>query len=124
MDDNLRFILSELVLVVTALLASSGFWVYMLKRFERNDDTKKLLLGLAHDRIGYLAMKYIERGYITREEYSNLYTFLYCPYRAMGGNGVLVRVMEEIDKLEIKDYPRYQRSNQKKEEENYEISFE
>ena len=28
-----------------------------------------MLIGLAHDRIIYLGMTYIERGYITQDEY-------------------------------------------------------
>lgn len=47
----------------------------------------QLLVGLAHDRIVYLGMKYIERGYITRDEYENLNDYLYVPYAAAGGNG-------------------------------------
>ena len=36
----------------------------------------KMLIGLAHDRIIYLGMAYIERGYITQDEYENLYELL------------------------------------------------
>ena len=60
-----------------------------------------MLLGLGHDKIMYLGMKYVERGYITRIEYENLVVYLYMPYKKMGGNGVAERLMREVDKLEI-----------------------
>ncbi len=60
-----------------------------------------MLLGLGHDKIMYLGMKYVERGYITRSEYENLVEYLYKPYKKMGGNGVAERLIREVDKLEI-----------------------
>lgn len=70
-----------------------------------------MLIGLAHDRIVYLGMSYIERGYITQDEYENLYEYLYKPYKAMGGNGSAKRVMDEVNAL-----PIHKSSYKKKEE--------
>jgi hypothetical protein len=61
-----------------------------------------MLIGLGHDRIMFLGMKYIERGFITQDEYENLYDYLYKPYKKLGGNGSAERVMKEVDKLPIK----------------------
>ena len=61
-----------------------------------------MLIGLAHDRILYLGMQYIERGYITQDEYENLYEYLYKPYEKLGGNGSAKRVMTEVNKLPIR----------------------
>lgn len=60
-----------------------------------------MLIGLAHDRIIYLGMAYIERGYITQDEYENLYEYLYKPYEKLGGNGSAKRIMTEVDQLAI-----------------------
>lgn len=60
-----------------------------------------MLIGLAHDRIIYLGMVYIERGYITQDEYENLYEYLYKPYKKLGGNGSAKRIMTEVDQLAI-----------------------
>lgn len=57
--------------------------------------------GLAHDRIVHLGMAYVERGYITQDEYENLRVYLYEPYEKMGGNGSARRVMLEVDKLPV-----------------------
>ena len=61
-----------------------------------------MLIGLAHDRVLCLGMKYIERGYITQDEYENLYEYLYKPYEKLGGNGSAKRIMKEVEKLPIK----------------------
>ena len=87
--------------VVCAVLASSGFWAYIQKRSEKKDVKTQMLVGLAHDRILFLGMSYIERGSITRDEYENLYEYLYRPYEKMGGNGSAKRVMQEVNKLPI-----------------------
>lgn len=89
------------VTVVCAVLASSGFWAWMTARREKKDAKTKMLLGLGHDRIISLSMKYIERGWITQDEYEDLNKYLYSPYREMGGNGTAERLMTEIRKLPI-----------------------
>lgn len=89
------------VAVVSAALASSGMWAYITKRSEKKDVKTRMLVGLAHDRIMYLGMRYIERGSITQDEYENLRTYLYEPYEKMGGNGSAKRIMLEVDKLPI-----------------------
>ena len=91
------------IAVFSSVLASSGLWAYIYRRAERKDVKSKMLVGLAHDRILYLGMQYIERGWITRDEYENLYEYLYTPYEKMGGNGSAKRVMKDVDKLPIKN---------------------
>lgn len=88
--------------IFAAVLASSGFWAWLQKRSERKDVRTRMLVGLGHDRILYLGMKYIERGYITHDEYENLYEYLYKPYSEIGGNGSAKRIMGEVDKLPIR----------------------
>ncbi|MCB5918321.1 hypothetical protein LJB56_15225 [Lachnospiraceae bacterium 210521-DFI.3.101] len=90
-----------LLTVFSSVLASSGLWAYITKRLEKKDVKTEMLVGLGHDRIMYLGMSYIERGYITSDEYENLYQYLYKPYEKMGGNGSAKRVMNEVDKLPI-----------------------
>ena len=89
------------VAVVSAALASSGMWAFITKRSEKKDVKTRMLVGLAHDRIMYLGMCYIDRGYISQDEYENLRVYRYDPYEKMGGNGSAKRVMLEVDKLPI-----------------------
>lgn len=51
-----------IITVVCTLLASSGFWAYMTKKLDDRSIENEMLIGLAHDRIMELGMKYIERG--------------------------------------------------------------
>ena len=97
--------LEHVLLFIGTIVASSGFWMYMMKRLERHDSSRKLLMGLAHDRIVYLSMKYIERGWIFHDEYENLRVYLYDPYIEMGGNGASNRLMSEVNKLPITAEP-------------------
>lgn len=103
-----------LLTIFSSVLASSGLWAYMTKRLEKKDVKTEMLIGLGHDRIMYLGMCYIERGYITSDEYENLYEYLYKPYEKMGGNGSAKRVMNEVNKLPI------HKSQYDKEEQNNE----
>ena len=93
--------LQMLVTVLLTLLGSAGFWSYLQSRGAKKDANTRLLVGMAHDRIVYLGMKYIERGYITKDEYENLNDYLYEPYAAAGGNGSAKRVMEEVRKIPL-----------------------
>lgn len=90
-----------LITVLCAVLASSGFWALVQKLTDKKDAKTQMLVGLAHDRILYLGMFYVQRGYITKDEYENLYDYLYKPYLKMGGNGSAKRVMGEVDKLPL-----------------------
>jgi len=89
--------------IVLALLASSSFWMFLEKKSQRSGLQTDLLIGLAHDRIVYLGMNYIKRGWIYHDEYENLVTYLYKPYERLNGNGSVLRVMEEVNKLPIKN---------------------
>ena len=85
----------------TSVLASSGLWALLGSRWDRHSAQKDMLIGLGHDRIMYLGMRYIDRGWITEDEYENLNSYLYEPYKKLGGNGSAFRVMQEVNKLPI-----------------------
>lgn len=87
--------------VFGSVLASSGFWAFLQNRREKKDAKTKMLLGLGHDRLVYLCMKYIERGWVSSDEYEDLNKYLYIPYRDMGGNGTVKKLMDEVQKLPI-----------------------
>lgn len=102
-----------LLTIFSSVLASSGLWAYIAKRAEKKDVKTEMLIGLGHDRIMYLGISYIDRGWITSDEYENLYEYLYKPYEKMGGNGSAKRIMNEVNKLPI-------HNSQYKEEANHE----
>ncbi len=94
-------ILEALITILVSVLASSGVWAVVMKIMDKKDVRAQMLIGLGHDRIMYLGMHYIERGWITRDEYENLVDYLYKPYEMMGGNGSAKRVIEEVKKLPL-----------------------
>ena len=75
--------------VLGSALASSGLWALVGRRADKDDAERKMLVA------------YVERGYITQDEYENLRVYLYEPYEKMGGNGSARRVMLEVDKLPV-----------------------
>lgn len=88
----------------TSVLASSGFWAFLQSRINKRSVTRKMLLGLAHDRIIEQCMYYINRGNITHDELENLLDYLYAPYEEMGGNGSAKRLVEIVKSLPVKEY--------------------
>ena len=89
--------------VVVTVLACNGFWAYLQSRRDKKDAKTRMILGLGHDRIVAKAMEYIERGWVSKDEYEDLNKYLYEPYTAMGGNGTVRRLMVEVQKLPIRD---------------------
>ena len=91
------------VTVLGAFLASSGFWAWMTNRNNKKSASTKMILGLGHDRIISLCEKYIERGWISSDEYENLNSYLFEPYTKLGGNGTAKRLMAIVDNLPTKE---------------------
>ena len=95
MSEYLKILLT----IIGSVIASSGFWAYVNKKSDNSTYMKQILIGLGHDRIVYLGMKYLERGdWITQDEYENLYEYLYKPYSKVGGNGSAERIIEDVKK--------------------------
>jgi len=102
-------------IIITALasvVASSGFWQWIISKRERanskqdsTDALTSLIMGLASIKGQELGFSYIRRGYITADELEDLQKYIYDPYRELGGNGVLERLMEEVLKLPLYEEP-------------------
>ena len=88
--------------IVTALLASSGLWAFLGNRLERNSAERELIVVIGHIELVFFGMQFIERGWITRDEYETMQD-LYKPYIKLGGNGSGARIMQEIEKLPIRE---------------------
>lgn len=88
--------------IITALLTSSGLWAFLGSRLEKNSAERELIVGIAHIELVFFGMQYIERGWITRDEYETLQA-LYKPYIKLGGNGSGTKIMNELEKLPIRE---------------------
>lgn len=91
----------------TTVVASSGFWAWLQRRDNSKDAMTRLLLGLAYDKIAQLGLSYIERGWISKDEYEEFRKYLFEPYKAYGGNGVAERIMEEVSHLPLRSPNKY-----------------
>lgn len=96
--------LNIILAIVSSIFASSGFWAYVQHRTSKKNVSTRMLIGLGHDRIIFLGLHYIERGWITQDEFENLHDFLYIPYKEMGGNGSVSRIIEEVKKLPLRKF--------------------
>ena len=114
-----------LVGIVGVIFASNGFFQLLMlmyqsmekeKERKRMEETEKKLIsvkdfnalcrcvtGIAMFRIAREAKRYIDKGYVTSEEYHTLKHNLYEPYVALGGNGLAKKFMEEVEELPMKE---------------------
>lgn len=99
--------LQTALIVMGSVVASSGFWAYLMKRSTAKSAVSRLLLGLAYDKIAHLGLSYIERGWISKDEYEEFRNYLYDPYKEFGGNGVAERIMDEVSHLPLRSYSKY-----------------
>ena len=95
-----------IIAIVASVFGSTGFWALITAIW--NNHTKKvstegkMLRGLAHDRICELGEKYLEQGYVTKDEYENLHDYLFVPYHELGGNGTAAKIVEDVKRLPMK----------------------
>lgn len=84
--------------------------LYLQRKWKKEDAEKidpKLVRALVEaqkvtmvDRVRYLGGKYIQTGEISLEEKETIHE-MHAAYRALGGNGHLDTVMDEVDKLPV-----------------------
>ena len=91
--------IGAVITVLTSVIASSGFWAFLQRGGDKHDAKTKLLLGLAHDRIVSIGTKYIDRGWVTYDEYEDFIKYLYAPYAVFGGNGLAEKIMAAVSAL-------------------------
>ena len=86
--------------IFASVMASSGLWAFLGYRFDKRSAERDLIIGIGHVELVYYGMQYIERGWITKDEYETLKE-LYDPYIKLGGNGSGKKIMAEVEKLPI-----------------------
>ena len=109
---------NDVITALTSILATAGFVEYVKRRGETRNakiflkkgtapyaNVEKLALGVAYTQLVQLCMFYIQREYITHEEYENLHENLIDPYLAAGGNGIAAHLAEQVDKLPLRECP-------------------
>jgi hypothetical protein len=84
---------------VYTILASAGFWKFFSQRQKEKDAEIQLLLGLSREIFHYIGATYIDRGWVSSDEYENLITHIYTPYKTLGGNSTADKIMEDVSEL-------------------------
>ena len=94
-----------MVTIFCAIFSSLGFWTFVNNVYQNHREKKsaerKALLGLLHETIVERSAEYMARQGITQQEYNDLHTYIYDPYKELGGNGTGEKLMEEVEKLPI-----------------------
>lgn len=95
--------MNEYILTIAGIVfASTGFWQFVTEWWKRKSGAKtvmhKAVLALLHDKLYYLCEKHIHAGYITVDELDNL-TYLFTPYKEMGGNGTCEQLYNDCKAL-------------------------
>lgn len=103
-----------LVTIIIAICGSSGVWgliMYLVqhhhKKLEeallRDNAEIRMIKGIGHAQIIKLCRHYLAQKYITPEQYKDLTEHLYLPYKDLGGNGTVEKLIKEVDKLPVKE---------------------
>jgi hypothetical protein len=103
MSDWLPVVLSS----ASGIIASSGFWAQVQRKDRTKNATTRLMMGLAYNQITKLGVEYIERGWITQDEYEEYLKYYLEPYKALGGNGVAERIAAEVATLPLRSHSKY-----------------
>lgn len=82
----------------STLLGAPGLWAFMKSKTNHNNNAIKLILSVSRNQLVALGREYIERGYVTMDEYEE-YESEYQIYSSLGGNGLARRIFEQVDEL-------------------------
>lgn len=93
---------STTVTIICTGLASSGFWAWIIKRTEKKSASTRLLRGLARRQIISEGLSYINRGFVTKDEYEEYQHYTVEPYFELGGNGLAEKIFAEVQTLPIR----------------------
>lgn len=91
-----------ITIIFGTVFGSTGMWSFLRSRDTKRAATTALMMGMARETITTHGLAYIERGYITNEEYNEIDKYFYKPYKALGGNGIAERIMSEVSRLPLR----------------------
>ena len=94
-----------IVTIIITMLASSGFWAFIQWTLtcvrDKKSAEKSALLALLHDRLYYEIGRMLSEDTVKRDDYENI-TYLYKPYKQLGGNGTCEKMYMDLQKKEIR----------------------
>lgn len=118
--------ITEIIAIIGGVLVCGGFWTFIQFLINRNDGRKKAmdelknavgklqdsvnttntnmdlqseaLMAIAQDRIVFLGEEFLKQGWINVADHASLLRMADA-YKALGGNGIVKDIMDEVDKL-------------------------
>ena len=94
--------IETLITIAGSVFASSGLWTWILYKAKQKDTGILMTRGMAHYRIIEEGQKFIDRGWITNEEYDDFLKYLGDPYLESGSNGLAKKMLDGISALPFK----------------------
>lgn len=91
-----------ITIIAGAVLGSGGLWAFLQNRDTRRSASTRLMMGLAYAELVRRGQEYMDRGYVTQDEFEDYQKYFYTPYKALGGNGVAERYMTGVAQLPIR----------------------
>ena len=85
------------------IFASTGFWAFIQRAFEKKSSNTKATLGICYLGVKMSCKMILAKGWATTDEIEDLEKYLYEPYKELGGNGSAERLMEKVRQLPIRD---------------------
>ncbi len=100
-ENGMKEILLETYTIVLPILLGYIVWLLKRQKKDRSANSKGTMLLLRVQLIGYHE-EWMERGYITKHGIEN-FMEMYDAYHALGGNGMVTHLLEEVRELPIKN---------------------
>lgn len=92
----------RLIIIVCSVLGSGGLWAYLQSRDTKRSAEIRLMMGLAYAELTRRGQEYIDRGYVTKDEFEDYQKYFFTPYKELGGNGVAERYMNGVSQLPMR----------------------
>jgi len=96
----LQEIIKDVFSIVMSGIMGYIVWMLQTQKKDRDANSKGTMLLLRVQLIEYHE-KWVERGYITKHGLEN-FVEMYDAYHALGGNGMVTKLLEEVKRLPIK----------------------
>ncbi len=97
---------NTILTIVISCIGSAGLWTLIntiinrkFKKQDDNDVIKRALKGLLYTDCIEWGEKYTTQGYIDTQDFNEYLKYHYEPYKALGGDGTIDRLMNELQKL-------------------------
>lgn len=97
----MKEILLETYTIALPILLGYIVWLLKKQKKDRSANSKGTMLLLRVQLIEY-HQKWVERGHTTKHGLEN-FIEMYDAYHALGGNGMVTHLLEEVKELPIKD---------------------